>query len=152
MGYYDNMIDVNIPVSGVKKLEIQVYDGGNGNTCDHCIIVNPKLTTNNGKPRITAQEKFLKLGDTLDPRKDVKAHDQEDGDLTSQIQIISNNFVENKVGRYEVVYEVTDSNNNVTRTTGYVTVSEDYKTKRSRYGKFSNLQAYNDAFKLINKL
>ena len=148
MGYYDNMIDVNIPVSGVKKLEIQVYDGGNGNTCDHCIIVNPKLTTNNGKPRITAQEKFLKLGDTLDPRKDVKAHDQEDGDLTSQIQIISNNFVENKVGRYEVVYEVTDSNNNVTRTTGYVTVSEDYKTKRSRYGKFSNLQAYNDAFKL----
>ena len=148
MHYGDNLAYINVPVAGVKELVIEVYDGGNGNTCDHCIIVNPKLTTNNGKPRITAQEKFLKLGDTLDPRKDVKAHDQEDGDLTSQIQIISNNFVENKVGRYEVVYEVTDSNNNVTRTTGYVTVSEDYKTKRSRYGKFSNLQAYNDAFKL----
>ena len=45
MSYYDNLAYINVPVSGVKELVIEVHDGGNGNTSDHCIIVNPK--TNN---------------------------------------------------------------------------------------------------------
>ena len=44
MQYGDNLAYINVPVAGVKELVIEVYDGGNGNTCDHCIIVNPKLT------------------------------------------------------------------------------------------------------------
>ena len=30
-------------------------------------------------------KKFLKFGDTLDEMKDIKAYDQEDGDLTKNI-------------------------------------------------------------------
>ena len=105
IGYYDNLAYISVPISGVKELIIEANDGGNGNTADHCIIVNPKLTTNNGKPKITANEKFLKLGDTLDEMKDIKAYDQEDGDLTKNITIESNNFVPNKIGRYEIVYK-----------------------------------------------
>lgn len=87
IGYYDNLAYISVPISGVKELIIEANDGGNGNTADHCIIVNPKLTTNNGKPKITANEKFLKLGDTLDEMKDIKAYDQEDGDLTKILQL-----------------------------------------------------------------
>ncbi len=148
IGYYDNLAYISVPISGVKELIIEANDGGNGNTADHCIIVNPKLTTNNGKPKITANEKFLKLGDTLDEMKDIKAYDQEDGDLTKNITIESNNFVPNKIGRYEIVYKVKDSNDNVEIQKGYVTVSEDYVVKKSKFGKFNNLSSYNDEFKL----
>ncbi len=148
IGYYDNLAYISVPISGVKELIIEANDGGNGNTADHCIIVNPKLTTNNGKPKITANEKFLKLGDTLDEMKDIKAYDQEDGDLTKNITIESNNFVPNKIGRYEIVYKVKDSNDNVAIQKGYVTVSEDYVVKKSKFGKFNNLSSYNDEFKL----
>ena len=87
------MVYVNVPVSGVKKLVIEVSDAENGNTADHCIIVNPKLTTNNAKPKINAEDKYIKLGQDFDAREGVKAHDQEDGDLTAQIQVESNTFV-----------------------------------------------------------
>ena len=148
LGYYDNMVSVNVPVSGAKKLVIEVSDNGNGNTLDHCIIVNPKLTTNNAKPRIIAEDKNLKLGEDFNAKEYVKAHDQEDGDLTSQVQVESNTFVKDKIGKFEVVYKVTDKDSNVATKKIYVTVSEDYTVKKSQHGKFTNLDGYNKEFKL----
>ena len=49
----DDMVYVNVPVKGVEQLVIEVTNGGNGNACDHGIIVNPKLITNNAKPVLT---------------------------------------------------------------------------------------------------
>ncbi|CAM2075851.1 MAG: NPCBM/NEW2 domain-containing protein [uncultured Clostridium sp.] len=46
----DNMEYVNVDVRGVNKLVIEIHNGGNGNTCDHGIIANPKLTIANSKP------------------------------------------------------------------------------------------------------
>ena len=146
--YYDNMAYINVPVSGVKELVIEVSDAGNGNTADHGLIANPKLTTNNAKPSIIAENKSLKLGQEFDPSEGVKAYDMEDGDLTSQIKVKSNNFEKGKIGKFEVVYEVTDKDNNVTSKKVYVTVSEDYTVTKSKYGQFSNLNGYNEEFKL----
>ncbi|WP_294393069.1 NPCBM/NEW2 domain-containing protein [uncultured Clostridium sp.] len=146
--YYDNMVYVNVPVSGVKELVIEVSDAGNGNTADHCIIVNPKLTTNNSKPTIIAEDKNLKLGQDFNPSEAVKAIDMEDGDLTSQIEIESNSFEKDKVGMFEVVYKVTDKDKNVTSKKINVTVSEDYTVTKSKYAQLSNLDEYNKEFKL----
>ena len=148
LGYYDNMAYVNVPVSGVKELVIEVSDAENGNTADHGLIANPKLTTNNAKPKIIAENKNLKLGQDFNPREGVEAIDVEDGNLTSKIEIESNIFEKDKIGKFEVVYKVTDKDNNVTSKKIYVTVSEDYTVTKSKYGQFSNLDGYNEEFKL----
>lgn len=119
-----------------------------GNTADHGLIANPKLTTNNAKPKIIAENKNLKLGQDFNPREGVEAIDVEDGNLTSKIEIESNSFEKDKIGKFEVVYKVTDKDNNVTRKKIYVTVSEDYTVTKSKYGQFSNLDGYNEEFKL----
>ncbi|RDY27320.1 DUF5011 domain-containing protein [Romboutsia weinsteinii] len=144
----DNMVHINVPVNGVNELVIEVNDGGNGNSSDHSVIANPKLTTNNAKPTINASNKSLKLGNKLDIMENITATDPEDGNLTSIIEVESNNFKENKIGRFEVVYKVTDSNNNVTTKKIFVTVSEDYTVKKSKFGNFENLEQYNKEFKL----
>ena len=72
----------------------------------------------------------------------------EDGNLTSKIEIESNSFEKDKIGKFEVVYKVTDKDNNVTSKKIYVTVSEDYTVTKSKYGQFSNLDGYNEEFKL----
>lgn len=144
----DNLVGIDVPVSGVKELVIEVTDSGNGNTSDHGIIVNPKLTTNNAKPRITAKDKIYKTGDTVDFKEGISARDAEDGDLTSNIEIISNSYKEGKTGRFEVVYKVTDSDNNTVEKKAYITVYEDFSVVKSKYGQFDNLNEYNKQFKI----
>ncbi|MBM6839445.1 NPCBM/NEW2 domain-containing protein, partial [Clostridium saudiense] len=78
----DNMEYINVPVKGVQELVIKVNDAGNGNELDHTIIVNPKLTTNNGKPKITVNDKTYKIGEAVNFNEGVTAIDAEDGDLT----------------------------------------------------------------------
>ena len=39
--YADDMVSINVPIKGVKTLEIEVNDGGNENTEDHGLIDNP---------------------------------------------------------------------------------------------------------------
>ncbi len=113
----DNMVLVNVPIKGAKQLVIEINDGRNANTSDHAIIVNPKLTTNNAKPELTVTDRSYQLSEVVDLTEGVMAIDAEDGDLTSQVQIISNNYEANKTGRFEVTYQVMDSDGNkVTKT------------------------------------
>ena len=144
----DDMAYINVDVNGVEELVIEVHDGGNGNTSDHAVIANPKLTTNNAKPKLTAEDKTYKLGEEIDFMAGVAANDAEDGNLTSSIEIASNTYEENKTGRFEVVYRVTDSDNNTSEKKSYITVYEDFVVKKSKYGQFDNLAKYNEQFKL----
>ncbi len=144
----DNMVAINVPIKGIQELVIEVNDGGNGNTSDHAVIANPKLTTNNAKPSLNVIDKTYKLGESVDFNSGINATDVEDGDLTSSIEIISNNFEENKVGRFEVVYRVTDSDNNIVEKTSYITVYEEFEVVKSKYGQFNNLEEYNEEFKI----
>ena len=110
--YNDNMVEISVPVKGVNKLEIQVSDSGNGNTSDHGIIVNPKLSTNNVKPTIKTEDTVINVKDNFNILDGVTANDVEDGDLTSSIKVKSSDFEANRGGIYTVVYEVTDKDGN----------------------------------------
>ena len=146
--YADDMVYISASIKGVKELVIKVTDGGNGRTWDHGLIANPKLIKNNMKPVIEAEDKTYKLGEAVDFNEGVTAMDVEDGDLTSRVEIISNNYEEGKLGRFEVTYRVTDSDNNVVEKTSYITVYEELAITKSKYGKFNNLEAYNEEFKI----
>lgn len=145
--YADNMEYINVPVKGINQLVIKVTDAGNGNTLDHAVIANPKLTTNNAKPVISVEDKIYKLGEAVDFESGIEARDAEDGDLASDVEIVSNNYEEGKTGRFEVVYRVKDSDNNIAEIKSYVTIYEDFTVNKSKFGEFDNLDKYNEEFK-----
>ncbi len=78
----------------------------------------------NEAPVIHATDKTITVGDEFDPRADVTATDEEDGNLTSKIIVEKNDVKTDVAGKYEVTYKVTD-NQGATRTkTIKVTVKE----------------------------
>ena len=124
MNYEDNLAYINVDVAGVKKLVIEVNDGGNGNTCDHSIIVNPKLTTNNGKPKFKGDDKIaFNINDKIDLLKGISVTDAEDGDLTSNIKM-ETDYIEGSTGIFNVNCSVIDKDKNKSTFTRTVVVSE----------------------------
>lgn len=91
---------------------------------DITVEVVPAVSVINKAPKITAEDKTLTVGDTFDAMKDVTATDAEDGDLTDKIVITKNTVDTSKVGKYTVVYEVTDSHGTRVVRTIYVTVQQ----------------------------
>ncbi|WP_288035754.1 immunoglobulin-like domain-containing protein [Aeromonas sp.] len=65
----------------------------------------------------------LELGTPFDPMTGVSAHDEEDGDLTAQIKV-SGSVDSNKVGRYALTYQVSDSAGQLVTQQRNVTVKE----------------------------
>ena len=125
MNYYDNLAYINVPVKGIKELVIEVHDGGNGNACDHCIIVNPKLTTNSGKPKFTGDDKVaFNINDKIDLLKGIKATDAEDGDITSKIEV-ETDYIEGNTGIFNVNLKVKDNDGNKATFKRTVVVSEE---------------------------
>lgn len=125
----DNMVYINVPVKGVKELVIKVTDAGNRNTSDHSVIANPKLTTNNAKPKLTIPKSVsTKVGEVIDLNEKYSAIDAEDGDITDKVQVTGKvNF--NKTGKYPITYTVIDNDGNEvvkTRTIAVVNMN-DYK-------------------------
>lgn len=78
----------------------------------------------NAAPVINATDKTLTVGDTFDPKADVTATDEEDGNLTDKIEILKNTVDPSKPGVYEVTYKVTDSKGASCTKTIKVTVKE----------------------------
>lgn len=143
----DNLVGIDVPVSGVKELVLEVTDSGNGNTSDHGIIVNPKLTTNNAKPRITAKDKVYKIGDTVDFKEGISARDAEDGDITSKVEVTGKvNF--NKTGKYKITYKVIDSDGNEVIKTRTISVVD---MKDYRYLTDYDWKSANSGWKTVNK-
>ena len=63
----------------------------------------------NIKPVINATDKNIIINESFDPMEGVKGIDTEDGDITNQIKIVSNNVNINQLGTYEIKYSLTDS-------------------------------------------
>lgn len=57
------MMYINMPVKGINTLVIEVNDVGKWSASDRGIIVNPRLTRNNVKLKINANDISLKLGE-----------------------------------------------------------------------------------------
>lgn len=87
------------------------------------------LAANNIPVISTTALNNYKVGDTFNPLTGMSATDAEDGDLTANIQVISNNVDTSKAGTYQVVYQVTDSNGNIAKATRNILVSD--KTPQS---------------------
>lgn len=139
---------IRVPVNGAKEVKLITTDSNDGNNSEHTIWADAKFTSNSIKPVITVEDKKYKIGETIDFLSGVTAKDIEDGDITSNVEIISNTYEESKIGRFEVVYKVTDSDNNVAKKKSYVTIYEDFTVVKSKYGYFDNLDSYNEEFKI----
>ena len=77
----------------------------------------------NAAPVIQATDKTIEVGDEFNPRADVTATDEEDGDITNKIEILKNAVNVNEPGIYDVTYKVTDSEGASYTTTIKVTVN-----------------------------
>lgn len=77
----------------------------------------------NAAPVIQATDKTIEVGDEFDPRADVTATDEEDGDITNKIEILKNGVNINEPGIYDVTYKVTDTQGASYTTTIKVTVN-----------------------------
>ena len=77
----------------------------------------------NAAPVIRATDKTIEVGDEFDPRADVTAEDEEDGDITNNIEILKNDVNINEPGIYDVTYKVTDTQGASYTTTIKVTVN-----------------------------
>lgn len=111
--------DVDTTKEGTYHVTYSVTDS-DGNTTTKQVTVT---VTSNDAPTITATDKTLKRGDTFDALAEVSAADKEDGDLTSDIQVIANDVNPDQEGTYSVTYSVTDSDNNTTTKQINVTVT-----------------------------
>ena len=78
----------------------------------------------NTEPVIKASNKTITEKQSIDLLEEVEAVDNEDGNITNKIQISGSVNIE-KVGRYEIVYSVTDSGNLTTTKKIIVEVVED---------------------------
>ena len=102
--------DVNVDEPGIYDVTYKVTDSkGASYTTTIKVTVNPKAAVLNACPVIKATDKTLTVGDTFDPKADVTAQDEEDGDITDKIEVLKNDVDTTKPGKYEVTYKVTDS-------------------------------------------
>ncbi|MBC2243019.1 DUF5011 domain-containing protein [Listeria booriae] len=111
--------DVDTSQEGTYHVTYSVTDSDENTTTKEITVT----VTSNDAPTITATDKTLKRGDTFDALAEVSAADKEDGDLTSDIQIIANDVNPDQEGTYSVTYSVTDSDNNTTTKLINVTVT-----------------------------
>ncbi|MBC1371985.1 DUF5011 domain-containing protein [Listeria booriae] len=109
---------VDTTKEGTYQVSYEVIDS-DGNIAYKTITVT---VTSNEKPTITAEDQVITVGDKFDPQQLATSTDQEDGDLTKQIEVISNTVDTSQPGTYKVVYRVTDSDNNTVEKTITVTV------------------------------
>ena len=102
--------DVKTDVAGKYEVTYKVTDN-QGASCTKTIIVtvNPKMEVLNEAPVIHATDKTITVGDTFDPMDGVTATDEEDGNLTSKIEVKKNDVDTTTPGKYEVTYKVTDN-------------------------------------------
>ena len=128
----------SVDTEKVGKYEVtyEVIDSkGASTTKTITITVNPKMEKLNEVPTIQAEDKTITVGDAFDPMKDVTASDTEDGDLTAKLEIVKNSVDTEKVGKYEVIYKVTDSKGASTTKTITVTVKDkEVKTDINKSG------------------
>ena len=104
----ENEVDTTKP--GKYEVTYKVTDNqGASYTTTIKVTVNPKAADLNACPVIHATDKTIEVGDEFDPRADVTAKDEEDGDITDKIEILENEVDTTKPGKYEVTYKVTDS-------------------------------------------
>ena len=125
----NNTTDIN--TIGEYELTYQVTDSYNQTTTK---TIKVSVVANKA-PEIITQDKTIYLNSTFDPMTGVTATDYEDGTITKNIVVISNDVDTTIEGTYTVIYQVTDSFNNTTTKERIITVIE--KTLEEKDGLFN---------------
>ena len=136
--------NVNINVVGEYEVTYAVT-----NSYKTTVTKTIKVTVvENAKPVINAEDKEILLNSDFDNMKGVTATDREDGNITSNIVIESDNVDTKKVGKYQITYNVTDkANQTVTRTIN-INVIEDMLEKKDSLFYFNYLKENNNKLEI----
>ena len=105
--------DIKVAFSSVNTSKAGKYTviyevSSNGVTIQKSVNITV-INSYNIIPKIQGDDVALIVGEKFNEKEGVTASDKEDGDLTSQIEIIENNVNTSKPGEYIVKYKVTDS-------------------------------------------
>lgn len=124
--------NVNVNEVGDYSVSYEVVDSS-GLMATKVINVTVK---ENSAPVINTTNVNIVFGDNFNPMDGVTANDEEDGNITSKIEIIENTVNTKKVGVYKVIYKVTDSRNISTTKERKVNILIDNKADwKSHWGK-----------------
>ncbi|EAD7213997.1 hypothetical protein CRD70_14035 [Listeria monocytogenes] len=110
--------NVDTSVEGTYQVTYSVVDS-HGKAAREVTI---NVTVKNDVPIITATDKTIPVNGVFDPLTDVAATDKQDGDLTSEVRVTSNDVDITTAGTYSVTYEVTDQNGGTAIKTVIITV------------------------------
>lgn len=115
--------NLDIDKVGTYQVTYQATDSQNKST-EKTITIT---VTENKKPVITANDKIITKEFDFDPKKDVKATDEEDGEI--EVKVIDNKVNKDELGTYQVTYQATDSyNQTVTKTINVTVVANQLPT------------------------
>ncbi|MGM8366174.1 immunoglobulin-like domain-containing protein [Virgibacillus sp. W0181] len=120
--------DVDTSTPGAYDVVYEVTDSDGKTTTKTVTITVEATASTNEAPVINAADKTITVGDTYDPLAGVTATDAEDGDVTGNINVTTNDVDTTTPGAYDVVYEVTDSDGKTTTKTITVTVEASSET------------------------
>ncbi|MCU9811317.1 DUF5011 domain-containing protein [Paraclostridium sp. AKS81] len=122
----ENTVDTS--KAGKYKVVYKVTDSKGATTTKYITVtVKLKDLTLNNIPVIHVENKTIKVGDKFNPMYGVSATDKEDGNITKDIKVIKNTVNTSEVGKYKVVYKVTDSKGATTIKSIVVTVRSNDK-------------------------
>ncbi|EOD4727177.1 immunoglobulin-like domain-containing protein [Listeria monocytogenes] len=110
--------NVDTSVEGSYQVTYSVVDS-HGKAAAEVTI---QVTVKNDLPVIAATDKEVPVNGFFNPLEGVTATDKQDGDLTSEIQVTSNDVDMTTPGTYSVTYEVTDKNGGKVAKTVVITV------------------------------
>lgn len=135
---------VNINVVGEYKVTYTVT-----NSYNKTVTKTIKVTVvENAKPVIIVEDKEILLNSDFDKMKGVIATDKEDGNITSNIVIESDNIDITKVGKYQITYKVTDKANQTVTKTINISVVEDVLEKKDSLFYFNYLKENNNKLEI----
>lgn len=92
------------------------------------IVVGPKNTA----PRLIVHDRTIKQFSYFDALEGAQAYDKEDGNLSSQIQLV-NTVSTNKIGQFNQCYQVCDSANATATQCAVITIMERNETVNHRF-------------------
>ena len=76
------------------------------------------------EPIINASNKTIALNNEFNELLDITASDKEDGDITKNIKVIKNTINTQEKGKYEIIYQVSDSFGHIVEKKIFITVQE----------------------------
>lgn len=102
--------EIDVFTAGDYEIIYRVTDSEGQVETVHRLVTVATPVIGNQSPVINAQNRIVNKGDSFNPLEGVTAMDEEDGELTANIEVINNTVNVNEIGIYEVTYRVQDSN------------------------------------------